>query len=124
MVYLKDVVTSSYKQEMCTVRDMSYRLSSQGASTLLTERLRQLSATPALSVVPVNATVLREQLLSAGVGCASALINQLLGRKKACCVVDNDEQKLSYKAHLTCLSERYTTINGRRMKLMLIFIIV
>jgi hypothetical protein len=25
-----------------------------------------------------------------GVGCASAVINNMLGRKKACCVIDGD----------------------------------
>ena len=90
MVYLKDVVTLSYKQEMCngcgiclTVCPRKVLRRSNG-KVEIAQRDACIECGACQRNCPQGAVTVR-----AGVGCASALINQLLGRKKAGCVVDN-----------------------------------
>lgn len=91
MLYLKDVVTLAYSPETCT-----------GCGTCLQvcprEVLRRSNGKIEIALrdaciecgacqrnCPQGALTVK-----AGVGCASAIMNQMLGRKAACCGVDEN----------------------------------
>ena len=89
-VYLKDVVTLAHNLEMCNgcgacLSDCPRReLQRSNGKIQVAQRDACIECGACQRNCPQGAVTVR-----AGVGCASALINQMLGRKKACCVVDN-----------------------------------
>lgn len=90
MVYLKDVVTLTHKPEICngcgiclTVCPRRVLQRSNG-KVEIAQRDACIECGACQRNCPQGAVTVRP-----GVGCASALISQMLGRKKACCVADN-----------------------------------
>ncbi len=89
MIYLKDVVTLALKPEMCngcgTCLSVCPRqvLRRSHGKVEIARRDACIECGACQRNCPQGAVTVR-----AGVGCASALINKMLGRKKACCVVD------------------------------------
>ncbi|HVN97031.1 MAG TPA: mercury methylation ferredoxin HgcB [Syntrophorhabdaceae bacterium] len=89
MLYLKDVVTLVHRPEACngcgvclTVCPRRVLRRSNGKIEI-GERDACIECGACQRNCPHGALTVR-----AGVGCASALINQKLGRKQACCVAD------------------------------------
>ncbi len=90
-VYLKNVVTLTLDREKCTgcgmclsVCPRSVLLRSNG-TVEITERDACIECGACQRNCPHGALAVQ-----AGVGCATAVINQMLGRKRACCTVDED----------------------------------
>jgi NAD-dependent dihydropyrimidine dehydrogenase PreA subunit len=90
MVYLKDVVTLTHIPELCNgcgiclsvcPRQVLERLNGKVG---IARRDACIECGACQRNCPHGAVTVK-----AGVGCASALINQMLGKKKACCTVGN-----------------------------------
>jgi NAD-dependent dihydropyrimidine dehydrogenase PreA subunit len=90
MVYLKDVVTLAHIPELCngcgTCLSVCPRevLRRRNGKVEIARRDACIECGACQRNCPHGAVTVK-----AGVGCASALINQMLGRKKACCVVND-----------------------------------
>ncbi len=91
MVYLKDVVTLKLDQERCIGCGMCLLVCPHAVMNLSNGRVDVVNRDACMECgacsrnCPVNALSVRP-----GVGCAAAVINSKLGRKKSscCCVVD------------------------------------
>ncbi|HOD77752.1 MAG TPA: mercury methylation ferredoxin HgcB [Syntrophorhabdus sp.] len=90
MFYIKNVVTLIHEQEMCNSCGICLTVCPRRVfqrSNRVVEIARRdacIECGACQRNCSQGAVTVR-----AGVGCASALINRMLGRKKACCVVDN-----------------------------------
>lgn len=93
MIYLKDVVTLAFEEEkcegcgMCLVVCPHGVLGMNGGKAEIVDRDACMECGACARNCPTEAIGVR-----AGVGCANALINTALGRKKsACCTIEPQE---------------------------------
>jgi NAD-dependent dihydropyrimidine dehydrogenase PreA subunit len=90
LVYLKDVVTLSLDSEKCSGCGMCLSvcprdvLTRSNGNIAIAERDRCIECGGCQRNCPQGALTVRT-----GVGCAAAVINQMLGRKGACCVIED-----------------------------------
>ena len=102
LVYLKDVVTLELDQQkcigcgMCTVVCPHAVFVLENDKALVASRDSCMECGACMTNCPVGAIS-----VDAGVGCAQAVLNSMLGRKGECCALDQDDclsQKKSRKA--------------------------
>jgi NAD-dependent dihydropyrimidine dehydrogenase PreA subunit len=94
LVYLKDVVTLKLDQKKCTGCGMCLNVCPQAVLSLTNGKIDIANRDACMECgacarnCPVEALNVRS-----GVGCATAAINSLLGRKKSscCCAIDSGE---------------------------------
>jgi NAD-dependent dihydropyrimidine dehydrogenase PreA subunit len=91
LLYLRDVTTLKLHEEMCTgckvctlvcPRDV---LKMEGKKVRIVEKDACIECGACALNCAFDAITVK-----AGVGCANAIINSKLGRKNACCVIDDD----------------------------------
>ena len=86
LVYLKDVVTLKLEQDKCIGCGMCLNVCPRAVLSLTNGKVEIVNRDACMECgacsqnCPVNAFSVR-----AGVGCAAAVINSVLGRKSACC---------------------------------------
>ncbi len=89
MVYLRNVVTLAHTPELCTGCGVCLSVCPRqvlrrcNGKVEIARRDACIECGACQHNCPQGAVTVK-----AGVGCASALINQMLGRKKACCASD------------------------------------
>ncbi|HAR95767.1 MAG TPA: ferridoxin [Deltaproteobacteria bacterium] len=92
LLYLGNVVTLSFDTSKCTGCRMCLAVCPRAVFRPLNGKIEVVSRDACIECgacrrnCPSGALSVR-----AGVGCASGMINKMLGRKKACCVVDDDK---------------------------------
>lgn len=92
LFYLDDVVTLSFDASKCTGCKMCLAVCPRGVFRPSNGKIEVAWRDACIECgacrrnCPSGALYVR-----AGVGCASGMINKMLGRKKACCVVDDDD---------------------------------
>jgi NAD-dependent dihydropyrimidine dehydrogenase PreA subunit len=91
LLYLNDVVTLAFDASKCTGCRMCLAVCPREVFRLSFGKIEVASRDACIECgacrrnCPSGALTVR-----AGVGCASGMINKMLGRKKACCVVGDD----------------------------------
>jgi NAD-dependent dihydropyrimidine dehydrogenase PreA subunit len=91
LLYLNDVVTLAFDASKCTGCRMCLTVCPREVFRLSFGKIEVASRDACIECgacrrnCPSGALTVR-----AGVGCASGMINKMLGRKKACCVVGDD----------------------------------
>ncbi|OPY66471.1 MAG: Ferredoxin [Syntrophorhabdaceae bacterium PtaU1.Bin034] len=91
MLYLKHVVTLAYEPETCNGCGMCLNVCPRGVLRRSNGKIEVATRDACIECGACQLNCPRGVLtVRAGVGCASALINQMLGRKKACCATDED----------------------------------
>jgi NAD-dependent dihydropyrimidine dehydrogenase PreA subunit len=93
LMYLKDVVTLAFDGEKCTGCLMCLSVCPRGVLAAANGKIEVAARDACIECgacqrnCPGLALTVRS-----GVGCASAVINRMLGRKGACCVVEKGGQ--------------------------------
>jgi len=99
LIYLKDVVTLRLDQKKCIGCGMCLNVCPQAVLSLTNGTIEIANRDACMECgacarnCPVEALNVR-----AGVGCATAVINAMLGRKKSscCCVLDSEEKASNF----------------------------
>jgi NAD-dependent dihydropyrimidine dehydrogenase PreA subunit len=92
MKYLKNVVTLSFHPEKCKGCGMCLAVCPQSVFTRTNGKVEIADRDACIECGACRRNCPHEALsLRSGVGCASAVINQMLGRKRACCVVGEED---------------------------------
>jgi NAD-dependent dihydropyrimidine dehydrogenase PreA subunit len=91
LLYLKDVVTLVLDAEKCTGCRMCLAVCPRDVFRPLNGKVEIASRDSCIECGACRRNCPSGALnVRAGVGCASGMINKMLGRKNACCVVDDD----------------------------------
>lgn len=92
LLYLHDVTTLKLDQEACTGCRMCTLVCPRAVFRMVDKKARiaQHDACIECGACALNCSA-GALSVRAGVGCANAIINRKLGRKNACCVVDEDD---------------------------------
>jgi NAD-dependent dihydropyrimidine dehydrogenase PreA subunit len=95
MIYLKDVVTLRLDQKKCTGCGTCLLVCPHAVLGLTNGKVEIVNRDACMECGACTKNCPFEALnVRSGVGCATAVINSMLGRKKAscCCTVDSDEE--------------------------------
>jgi len=95
MIYLKDVVTLRLDQKKCTGCGMCLLVCPHAVLRLTNGKVEIANRDACMECGACTKNCPFEALnVRSGVGCATAVINSVLGRKKAscCCTIDSDEK--------------------------------
>lgn len=92
LLYLHDVTTLKLDKESCSGCRMCILVCPRAVFRMVGKKaqIAQRDACIECGACALNCTA-GALSVRAGVGCANAIINRKLGRKNACCVVDEDE---------------------------------
>ena len=91
LLYLKDVVTLAFDVERCTGCGMCLAVCPREVFQASDGKVEVALRDACIECGACRAQLPRGALrVRPGVGCASAVINSMLGRKKACCVIGED----------------------------------
>lgn len=91
LVYLRDVVTLQFDEEKCIGCQVCLSVCPREVLAAANGRIEVENRDACMECgacqrnCPTGALTVKT-----GVGCAAAVINQLLGRKSACCVIDEE----------------------------------
>ena len=93
LLYLNDVVTLALDAESCTGCGMCLAVCPREVFRLSFGKVEVALRDACMECGACRRNCLSGALnVRAGVGCASGMIKKMLGRKKACCVVDDDSR--------------------------------
>lgn len=91
LLYLNDVVTLAFDASKCTGCRMCLAVCPRQVFRALNGKIEVASRDSCIECGACQRNCPSAALyVRAGVGCASGMINKMLGRKKACCVVDDE----------------------------------
>ncbi len=91
MVYLKDVVTLAFDPAKCTGCGMCLAVCARAVFARVNGKPDIVWRDACIECGACQRNCPQGALsVKTGVGCAAAVINQMLGRKSACCVIDDD----------------------------------
>ena len=92
LLYLHDVTTLKLDQEACTGCRICTLVCPRAVFRMVGKKaqIAERDACIECGACALNCTA-GALSVRAGVGCANAIINRKLGRKNACCVIDEDE---------------------------------
>ena len=95
MIYLRDVVTLRLDQKKCTGCGMCVLVCPHAVLSLTNGKVEIVEKDACMECGACNKNCPFEALnVRSGVGCATAVINSMLGRKEAscCCTIDSKEE--------------------------------
>ncbi len=91
LLYLEDVVTLAFDASRCTGCGMCLAVCPREVFRPVNGKIEVASRDACIECGACRQNCPSGSLnVRAGVGCAAGLLNKMLGRKKACCVVDDD----------------------------------
>jgi NAD-dependent dihydropyrimidine dehydrogenase PreA subunit len=89
-LYLKDVVTLSYQRELCNGCGTCLDVCPREVLRRSNGKIEVVTKDACMECGACQRNCPRGALtVTTGVGCAAAVINQMIGRKKACCTTGN-----------------------------------
>lgn len=93
MLYLRDVTTLELDSSLCTGCRNCISVCPRGVFEMKDRKARIVEKDACIECGACALNCADGALsVRAGVGCAAAIINGKLGRKKACCVIDDDSE--------------------------------
>lgn len=103
MIYLKDVVTLQLNDKNCTGCGMCMVVCPHAVFSMKNGRVRIENRDACMECGACVMNCPAEALtVQAGVGCAAAVINSVLGREGACCCVIEDKNEPPKDSSVSC----------------------